>query len=786
MRKTLLVFFVMAAAHVCAQHVATVREFIDKGTWVLQKPMATDSVDMYGNKQNFVGGTGKEVQFYINNSMYTPARLTVKGASRYETLVDGKRQSATLALEPGHHEVTLKYTLAAGTVDTVSVVVDARHEVECTTQPLRNYTYQDVVDGLRVTNLLVSADGRYAIVGCRNVQKGGRSNSYSEIVDLHTGRTIRDHESFSIEWMPRSAAWFYEDKEGSSRLLRRVDVLTGKNTVIARDVPDGRITMSPTEDYLILSKDERGPVEQGEVYQWLAPDDRKRIYRFRTRLIRYDMATGQSQPLTFGHHSVDLEDISRDGSRLLVSVPRIQLGHRPSTVFDYLTINVRTMAVDTLFCEAAFLNSPRFSPDGKQVLFVGSAEAFDGLGRAKDAGTYSNMYDKQLYVVDLATRHVDCLTRSFHPSVIRAEWSAADGQIYFSANDRDRIGLFAVNAKTKAVRRIDTREEVVREFSLSRAQSVLAYYGVSAMNSVRAYAVNLKNGKSTLLKDCSAILLKDIRLGECRRFAFLSSRGDSIDGRLYLPPGFNPEKKYPMVVNYYGGSTPTSRNFESQYPHPLFASLGYVVYVVNPGGAIGYGQRYSGRHVNTAGRGVAEDIVEGVKAVCRQHPFVDERRIGCIGASYGGFMTQYLLTVTDLFACGVSHAGIANHASYWGCGHWGYSYSEVSMAEKFPWSDPQLFALQSPLFRADKIHTPLLLTHGSSDTNVPVGESIQMFTALKSLGRDVAFVQVRSEDHVIIDYEHRKQWTDVILAWFEKYLKGDGTWWNTLFPDRYY
>ena len=71
MRKTLLVFFVMAAAHVCGQHVVTVREFIDKGTWVMQKPMATDSVDMYGNKQNFVGGTGKEVQFFINNSMFT-------------------------------------------------------------------------------------------------------------------------------------------------------------------------------------------------------------------------------------------------------------------------------------------------------------------------------------------------------------------------------------------------------------------------------------------------------------------------------------------------------------------------------------------------------------------------------------------------------------------------------------------------------------------------------------------------------------------------------------------
>ena len=157
-----------------------------------------------------------------------------------------------------------------------------------------------------------------------------------------------------------------------------------------------------------------------------------------------------------------------------------------------------------------------------------------------------------------------------------------------------------------------------------------------------------------------------------------------------------------------------------------------------------------------------------------------------MGASYGGFITQYLLTVSDLFACGISHAGIANHASYWGCGYWGYSYSEVSMAGQYPWSNPQLYALQSPLYRADKIHTPLLLTHGTSDTNVPVAESIQMFTALKTLGRDVALVQVSGEDHIIVDYEKRRQWTRVLLAWFEKYLKDDSTWWDTLFPERYY
>lgn len=786
MRNTLFFFFVLAVACVYGQHTVTVKDFIESGTCVLQKPIAIDTVDMNGSRLSFVDGTAKEVVFYINNTMFTPARLTVKGVNRYEILVDDKQQSTTLSLVPGHHKVTLRYPLPVGGVDSVGVVVDSRHEMECTTSPMRNYTYNDVVHGLRVKNMRISANGRYVILGYGNVQNGGRGDNYSEIVDLRTGNTVRKREMYSIEWMPRSTAWYYEDRVGNSRVLKRVDVQTGENTIIAHDLPDGHIKMSPTEDYLILTKDERGPVESGEVFQWIAPDDRKRNYRFRSRLLRYDLATGQCQPLTFGHHSVELEDISHDGKRLLVSVQRMQLGVRPSAICDYLIVDVHTLAVDTLFREATFLNSPRFSPDGRQVLFMGSPEAFHGLGRDDDAGTYSNMYDKQLYVVELDTRHVDCLSRNFRPSVYAAEWSAADGQIYFSAYDRDKISLFAVNVKTKKIRRIDTCEDVVREFSLSRTQPLLTYYGVSATNSVRAYVVNTKNGKSTMLKDCSAHLLKDIRLGECRHFAFVSSRGDSIDGRLYLPPGFDATKKYPMIVNYYGGCTPTSRNFESQYPHPYFASLGYVVYVVNPGGAIGYGQRYSGRHVNTAGKGVAEDIIEGVQAVCRQHPFIDEKHIGCIGASYGGFMTQYLLTVTDIFACGISHAGISNFANYWGSGYWGYSYSEVSMAGRYPWSDPQLYALQSPLFRADKIHTPLLLTHGMSDNNVPITESIQMFTALKTLNRDVAFVQVRGEDHIIVDYEKRKQWTNVLLAWFEKYLKGDSMWWTTLFPERYY
>jgi dipeptidyl aminopeptidase/acylaminoacyl peptidase len=206
-----------------------------------------------------------------------------------------------------------------------------------------------------------------------------------------------------------------------------------------------------------------------------------------------------------------------------------------------------------------------------------------------------------------------------------------------------------------------------------------------------------------------------------------------------------------------------------------------VVLIVNPSGATGFGQEFSSRHVNTAGEGVAEDIIWATKQFCKEHAYVDDKHIGCIGASYGGFMTQYLQTKTDIFAAAISHAGISDHTSYWGEGYWGYSYSEVSIANSYPWTDKHLYVEQSPLFNADKINTPILFLHGDKDTNVPVGESIQMFNALKLLGKETAMVLVKDQDHHIIDYNKRIKWQNTIFAWFAKYLKNDPSWWNAIY-----
>ena len=246
-----------------------------------------------------------------------------------------------------------------------------------------------------------------------------------------------------------------------------------------------------------------------------------------------------------------------------------------------------------------------------------------------------------------------------------------------------------------------------------------------------AYLYDMKKKTSSLLADPMKPILEKIELGKTEPWNFTASDGTVITGKMCLPPNFDPNKKYPMIVNYYGGTTPTARVMESRYPSHVYAGLGYIVYIIQPSGATGFGQEFSARHVNAWGKLTADEIIEGTKKFCEEHPFVNTKKIGCMGASYGGFMTQYLQTKTDIFAAAMSHAGISDITSYWGEGYWGYSYSSLASANSYPWNARDMYTLQSPLFNADKINTPILFLHGTADTNVPIGESIQMFTALK-------------------------------------------------------
>ncbi|MEC8207134.1 MAG: prolyl oligopeptidase family serine peptidase, partial [Pseudomonadota bacterium] len=152
--------------------------------------------------------------------------------------------------------------------------------------------------------------------------------------------------------------------------------------------------------------------------------------------------------------------------------------------------------------------------------------------------------------------------------------------------------------------------------------------------------------------------------------------------------------------------------------------------------------------------------------------------------SYGGFMTMLLATKTDMFSASISHAGISNITSYWGQGWWGYLYSGEASKNSFPWNNAKLYSEHSPVFNADKVKTPLLLIHGDADTNVPVGESHTMYTALKLLGQDVELVEYKGADHQIFARDKRFHWWNTMLAYFDKHLKEQPQWWNDLYTQK--
>lgn len=742
--------------------------------------------------------------FCVSNTQRTKATIAVEGLEQYRLFVDGEQvevngNKAETILTPSQHTVVIKYLTrknASSDKKSIKLTVTAANGAPLSVGDAaakRAYNIYDVICAPNYPSVSISPNGKFIVVRKTWVDRKGNNHSMSELRSSQTNRVMATFEE-NVKWMPSSNKLYFtqkasdssiagEEKQDGTLQLITINPLTMEREVLAANIPEGWFQFTPDEKTLIYTLYTEGRKKDAQVYDVKEPDDRQPGWRSRSYLAKFDLASGVLQPLTFGYHNVYLNDISADSRYLLIGKSEERLTKRPTTLNSYYRLNLNDMSVETLIEKGEFLNSAQFSPDGKSILVTGSPEAFNGIGKNVEEGQTPSMIDTQLYLMTLSDKKVRPLTRDFNPNVQSTEWSKVDGNIYFTAEDKDCVHLFQLNPKSGKFTLLKTPEEYIKSFSLASSAAEMAFSGQSASNADRLYKMNTKTLKSQLVDDLSARELKDVELGECKAWNFVNSRGDTLCCRYYLPPHFDAAKKYPMIVNYYGGCSPTSRMFQSRYPHHVYAAMGYVVLVVNPSGATGFGQKFSARHVDTAGEGVAEDIISSTQAFCDEHAFVNRKKIGCIGASYGGFMTQYLQTKTDLFAAAISHAGISDHTSYWGEGYWGYSYSEVSMANEYPWTNKHLFVDQSPLYNADKIHTPLLFVHGTADNNVPVGESIQLYTALKLLGRPTAMVLVDGQDHHIIDYEKRLKWQNTIFAWFAKWLQDDASWWTEMYGD---
>ena len=748
---------------------------------------------------------------YISTDRWMVLDLDISSRQRHEVYLNGTRLGSKsssqgiedapgswgreLKLERGKHRLLVRtfHTADDETPWQISAKVilpdyAGSSGVAVEPNPLRGKNINHLLDGVKAGMTILSPDASlYAVSFSRTLPPSNSSENWFEIKRVSDGKLIHSfrHASISsLAWSPAGNVCSYVTSEGGRSAIWLFDTESGAHEPLIADLADfGSYRWSPDGSFIVYSISESLPSDGGGMTRLLGMRDRLPGYRTRHFLYRVDVNTGWREQLTHGLLTTSLHDISSDGNKILFSQSRPDYLERPYSKQDVFIMDLESHQVDTVFRDLRWSVSGSFSPDGQRLLLTGGPSALGEAGENIPPGMIANNYDTQAYIYDLSEGTLDPFTREFDPSVSQAHWNRHDNSIYLVAGEEDYVRLFRYNERNRRFSKIETGDDVVSWIRTAENQPYAAVSGSGISSPPKISLLNLRNGRYRELENPEKENFRNVVFGETRDWDFTNPEGVRIAGRIYFPPEFDDSRKYPLIVYYYGGTNPVSRGFGGRYPFNMYAANGYVVYVLQPSGATGFGQEFSASHVNNWGVTVADEIIKGTELFLESHPFIDPERVGCMGASYGGFMTMLLQTRTDMFAAAISHAGISSISSYWGEGFWGYGYSAEASAGSYPWNNRELYVDQSPLFHADKITTPLLLLHGTDDTNVPPGESIQLYTALKLLGRPVELIKIEGEDHHILTYNRRIQWSNTKLAWFDKWLKGQSLWWDELYPE---
>lgn len=738
-------------------------------------------------------GTISQYAFRLRSSRYAKAQVKVDGVSNFRLYdEDGSELSdGNVTLLQEERTVRMVVLAAEECKDTmkVSVVCDSIYADHVSINPegRRPYSWEDMTLGRQYGSSRVSPTGRYILQAYYNTRRNGEWDQWAVLTDLKTGKVMRRIEgSTGWKWLEGEDLLYYTRTRDAHTQLVTFDPRDERETIIADDLPEASFTLSPRRDYLIYSVTDEGKSVKGSLKLMEAPDDRMPGWRKRSALWRMDLKTGVRQPLTFGGVSMWLADISSDGRKLLISCSRNDLTKRPFSRTTLLEMDAYTGVTDTILLEEPFVTGDaNYLPGDRQLILTGTCNAFNNVGCELPDGKIGNAFQHCVFFYDMDKREASYpMPRGFMADITSMTVCAADGSVYLHGDNGYDSSLFRLDQKTNEVKQVMIPITFVSRYGIATAQrrpTIVASGQNMGMES-RLCVIGREGEKFVPFGELTPLTNENnTQMSECKTWEFLSSRGDSIKCFYYDNGEGRENGSKPMIVYYYGGCSPTPRVAEFLYPFQVWAAQGYTVLVVEPSGASGFGQEFGSRHVGTWGEGSSQDIIEATQQFCREHAFINPKKIGCIGASYGGFMTQYLQTRTDIFAAAISHAGISNIASYWGGGYWGYSYGEVAEYGQFPWSDKELFVEHSPLFNAEKIKTPLLLLHGTVDTNVPTNESQQLYTALKILGKEVAYITIDGENHVVSDFKKRGEWARTIQAWFAKWLKDQPQWWDDLY-----
>jgi len=365
------------------------------------------------------------------------------------------------------------------------------------------------------------------------------------------------------------------------------------------------------------------------------------------------------------------------------------------------------------------------------------------------------------------------LTRNFDLQVEEVALSPDGNYAYFIAGERGRLPIFRVPlGGAEAQKVVPNVSAAGLQITADGKSLVFANSSIAAPAEI--YRANIDEGTVTPITEVNKNQLAGFGLKKAEDVEWTGALGTKIHGFIIKPADFDSQKKYPLAVIIHGGpQSAFNDSWGYRWNPQVWANNGYVVFMPNPRGSTGYGQKFVNDISNDWGGKVYTDIMNGVADVLRRNSFLDRNRVGAAGASYGGYMINWIEGHNNdprfNFKVLVSHDGVYNIESMYG------ATEELWFPEwEFkgtPWSNPLGYARWSPNKFVKNFKTPILVIHGELDYRVPFGEGLQLFTAVQRMGIDSKMLIFPDEGHWVLKPQNSQLWYHTVLDWMDKYLK---------------
>jgi dipeptidyl aminopeptidase/acylaminoacyl peptidase len=468
---------------------------------------------------------------------------------------------------------------------------------------------------------------------------------------------------------------------------------------------------------------------------------------------------------------------SHDGSRIYFLTRRIDEPYYELPSTDIYSVSSVGGSSEKLATIPMGIGDLVLSPDGRQLAFHGSV--------AQPVRSYSQ---PDLWVMDVAP---DAKPRNLTADYDFDMGSAVGGDnapprggrgrtLYWSPDGRSlfdivekqgRTPIVRVDTKSGAVSEITRGDEAVLEFSVNADASTMVALVSSPVMIGDLFAI-AGDGTQTRITDSNQKLWSRLNLTSPEEINYKSFDGKNIQGWIQKPPDFDPQKKYPLILDIHGGPH-AAYGWVFDHEFQWMAAKGYIVFYPNPRGSTSYGQEFGNIIQYHYPGDDYRDLMIGVDEVLKRG-YVDQKKLGVTGGSGGGVLTDWTITHTDRFAAAVSQRDISNWASWWYTAD--FTLFQPSWFKAPPFEDPQDYNNRSAITFVKDIHTPVLFVLGESDFRTPQdsgGE--QLFRALKYMKRPTAMVVFPRETHELSrsgEPWHRIERLEYIVGWFDKWMMG--------------